>query len=322
MSSVTEQASSGGVRGISDLRPKMKLAGTVKKVELFGAFVDVGVGREGLVHISRLRQGEKVNRVEDVVKEGDAVEVWVHKVDMKSGRIELTMIPPPAIDWGDLAPGQQYTGRVRTIEKFGAFVDFGGPREGLVPVGAMARERINSPADVVQPEQEVTVWVTSVDPERQRISLSLVEPPAVSWESLQPGQAYTGKVVRMERFGAFVDIGAERPGLLHVREMGAGDFVRDPSDVVKLGEEVDVRIREVDRRKRQIDLTMKGAAEVTPEVEETDEVPPTAMELALRQAMGNDKKGRSKKERDRQQRQARRREQEDILARTLKRPNQ
>jgi small subunit ribosomal protein S1 len=297
----------------------MKLSGAVKKVELFGAFVDIGIGRDGLVHISRLRQGAKVNRVEDVVKEGDAVEVWVHKVDFKSGRIELTMIPPPAIDWGDLQPGQQYPGKVRTIEKFGAFVDFGGPREGLVPIGALSRERVASAADVVQPDQEVTVWVTAVDPERQRISLSLVEPPAVSWDDIRRGQVFTGKVVRLERFGAFVEIGAERPGLLHVREMGAGEYVKDASEILKLGDEVQVKVLEIDRRKRQIDFTMRGTSE-EPEVEtEVDEIPPTAMELAMRQAMGTGKGGKSRRDRDREARAAKRREQEDLLSDTLKR---
>ncbi len=315
---MTEQASSQATN-ITDLRPKMKLNGTVKKVELFGAFVDIGVGRDGLVHISRLRQGGRVNRVEDIVKEGDTVEVFVHKVDPKSGRIELTMIPPPAIDWGDLAAGQKYQGKVKTIEKFGAFVDFGGPREGLVPIGAMARERINSPADVVQPDQEVTVWVTSVDAERQRISLSLVEPPALPWEAIQRGQTYAGKVVRMERFGAFVDIGAERPGLLHVREMGAGDYVRDASEIVKLGDEVQVKVLEIDRRKRQIDLTMRGVNEEEEGPAEQEEIPPTAMELAMRQAMNSGKKSSRRRDRDREARVQKRREQEDIMARTLKR---
>lgn len=315
---MTEQPTTSRLSSIADLRPKMKLSGTVKKVELFGAFIDIGVGRDGLIHISRLRAGAKVNRVEDVVKEGDTVEVWVHKVDQTTGRVELTMVPPPAVDWGDLRVGQMFTGRVRTIEKFGAFIDFGGPREGLVPIGAMSRERINSAADVVQPEQEVTVWVTSVDVDRQRISLSLVEPPAVPWEALQRGQVYKGKVVRMERFGAFVDIGAERPGLLHVREMGAGDYVKDPAEIVKLGEEVEVKVLEVDRRKRQIDLTMRGLNEPEEVVTEVEEIPPTAMELALRQAMGG-KKGGKRRQSDRDQRAAKRREQEDILSRTLKR---
>ena len=315
---MTEQPTTSRVSSITDLRPKMKLSGTVKKVELFGAFIDIGVGRDGLIHISRLRAGAKVNRVEDVVKEGDVVEVWVHKVDQTTGRVELTMVPPPAVDWSDLTVGQKFTGRVRTIEKFGAFIDFGGPREGLVPIGAMSRERINSAADVVQPEQEVTVWVTSVDVDRQRISLSLVEPPAIPWEALQRGQTYKGKVVRMERFGAFVDIGAERPGLLHVREMGAGDYVKDPAEIVKLGEEVEVKVLEVDRRKRQIDLTMRGLNEPEEVVTEVEEIPPTAMELALRQAMGG-KKGGKHRQSDRDQRAAKRREQEDILSRTLKR---
>jgi ribosomal protein S1 len=123
-------------------------------------------------------------------------------------------------------------------------------------------------------------------------------------------------VTRLEQYGAFVDIGAGRAGLLHVREMSAG-YVRDPSELVKMGEEVEVRILKVDRRKRRIDLSMMGIAdqiiEEEPEEGEVDER--TAMEIALQQAQAQRAPGR---------RQARRRspdpdlsEREDILARTL-----
>ncbi|HRE27625.1 MAG TPA: S1 RNA-binding domain-containing protein, partial [Anaerolineales bacterium] len=78
---------------LEDLKPKMALTGTVKKIELFGAFVDVGVGRDGLVHISALKP-ERVNNVADVVKEGDTVTVWVKKVDAEQGRLDLTMVQP------------------------------------------------------------------------------------------------------------------------------------------------------------------------------------------------------------------------------------
>jgi len=76
----------------------MRFEGTVKKVELFGAFIDIGAGRSGLVHISQLREGH-VNRVADVVKEGDSVTVWVKSVDTQKGMLNLTMIEPPPLDW-------------------------------------------------------------------------------------------------------------------------------------------------------------------------------------------------------------------------------
>ena len=81
---------------INDLRPGMELSGTIKRVEKFGAFVDVGVGRDGLIHVSRLAEGY-VASVEAVVKQGQAVTVWVHEVDVKAGRIGLTLLRPQQV---------------------------------------------------------------------------------------------------------------------------------------------------------------------------------------------------------------------------------
>jgi predicted RNA-binding protein with RPS1 domain len=189
----------------------MRFEGKVKKIELFGAFVDIGAERNGLVHISQLRREGHVNRVADVVKEGDAVTVWVTSVDAKQGLVNLTMIEPPPLDWSDLQRGIKLVGKVVQVEDFGAFVSFGGPKDGLVPAGQMAKgRRINKPSDVVSVGESVTVWVVSVDRKRERIGLSMIEPPALPWAEVKKGHTYTGKVTRLERYGAFVDIGAER----------------------------------------------------------------------------------------------------------------
>jgi len=219
---------------LADLKPKMRLEGKVTKVELFGAFVDVGFEREGLVHISMLKKGH-VNRAEDVVKVGDAVAVWVQKVDSNAGRLELTMIPPLALDWGDV----------------------------------------------------------------------------------QIGMRLTGKVVRLEKFGAFVDIGAERSGMVHVSEMSDG-YISDPSEIVHIGDEVEVGVVEVDRKKRQIRLTMKDDPMAEIEEPEAEESPPTAMEFALRKALGQDEPNQGPGFRVRRGREKRsQKDQDDILLRTL-----
>ncbi|MCS6910870.1 MAG: S1 RNA-binding domain-containing protein [Anaerolineales bacterium] len=157
---------------LEDLKPKMRLTGTVKKVELFGAFVDVGAEREGLVHISQLRP-ERVNNVADVVKEGDQVTVWVKKVDRANGRLDLTMIQPLAVEWSELKRGQIYTGKVTKTEKFGAFVDIGAERPGLVHISEMATYRVEDVNEVVKIGSEVRVQVIGVDPRKKRIRLSI-----------------------------------------------------------------------------------------------------------------------------------------------------
>ena len=109
---------------IGELEPKMKLQGVVKRLELYGAFIDVGVGVDGLIHISKLGT-EHVNRVADVLTEGNEVTVWVDKVDPSRNQLMLTMIEPLAVDWKDLKDGQVYTGTVTRLENFGAFVNIG-----------------------------------------------------------------------------------------------------------------------------------------------------------------------------------------------------
>ena len=301
---------------LADLKPKMRFEGTVKKIELFGAFVDIGAERNGLVHISQLRQGGHVNRVADVVKEGDQVTVWVKSVEPQQNLINLTMIEPPPLDWNDLQRGIKVTGKVVRVEDFGAFVSFGAPKDGLIPTGQMVKgRRINKPSDVVAVGDEVTAWVISVDRKRERIGLSLVEPPAVSWAEVKKGHTYTGKVTRLERYGAFVDIGAERDGLVHISELAPG-YVRDASEIVNVGDEVEVTVVDVDARKRQIQLSMKEANTVEDEPEAEPEL--TLMEQAFQQARTTARPRRESVQNQLRGDKARGRgEQSDIMRRTL-----
>jgi ribosomal protein S1 len=157
---------------IGELERKMRLTGTVTRVELFGAFVDVGVGENGLVHISQLRS-ERVNRVSEVVNEGDEVTVWVLNVDTRKKRIDLTMVEPPAVDWDELRAGQVFTGTVKRVERYGAFVDIGATRDGLVHVSEITSDYIQDPKDYVKVGDEVQVKVLKVDRRRRRIELSM-----------------------------------------------------------------------------------------------------------------------------------------------------
>lgn len=175
---------------IEDLKPKMKLTGTVKKVELFGAFVDVGVGRDGLVHISALRP-QRVNNVADVVKEGETVTVWVRKVDPQGGRIDLTMIEPLGLDWSEIKTGQTVKGKVVKIEKFGAFVDVGAERPGMIHVSELATHRVEEVTEIVKMGDEVEAKVIGVDSRKKQIKLSMkalelaeMEPEEVEEEPL------------------------------------------------------------------------------------------------------------------------------------------
>jgi len=193
---------------------------------------------------------------------------------------EETTQQPTSIE--NLEPKMRLEGTVTRTELYGAFVDVGLDRDGLIHISRLAPGRVRKVTDVVNVGDKVKVWVQSVDPDRGRIALTMVEPPDVEWHDLEVGQVRTGEVVRIERYGAFVDIGAERPGLLHVREMGT--YVHRPEEVVRMGDTVEVEIRSVDRRKRQIDLALHTGDTEVEEVEEPEEAGLSPMEIAFLQA--------------------------------------
>ena len=169
---MTDQPEAQAPQRLEDLQPKMKLTGTVKKIELFGAFVDVGVGRDGLVHISAMSK-KPVTKVEDVVKEGETVTVWVRRVDTQAGRIELSMVEPSGLDWSDIRNGQIYTGKVVKIEKFGAFIDIGAERPGLIHISELANYRVELVTEIVKMGDTVEVKVIGVDSRKRQIKLSM-----------------------------------------------------------------------------------------------------------------------------------------------------
>jgi small subunit ribosomal protein S1 len=157
---------------LKDLKPAMKLEGRVTKTDLAGAFVDVGAECDGLIHISKLKEGQ-VNRVEDVVQVGQEVEVWVHRVDPKAGRLELSMLKPVLLKWNDLKPGNRLKGKIVRIENFGAFVDVGAERPGLVHVSEMSNDYVKDPSEIVSLGDEVEVSVIDVDRKKRQIRFSM-----------------------------------------------------------------------------------------------------------------------------------------------------
>lgn len=221
-----------------------------------------------------------------------------------------------------LIRGQQITGKVTDIKLYGAFVDIGTGQKALLHISQLGKSDVRSVEDVVKVGDEVQAYVLKVDPRAGHVALTMEKPAELSWDEIKTGDVYSGTVIRIEDFGVFVDIGADRPGMVHVSELANG-FVKSPSDVVRMDETVEVRILKVNRKKRQIDLTMKMSSQELEEVmSEPDEETPTAMEAAFRRAMaGQDET--TEAERARRAKAAKNRaEQDEIIARTLRqRPN-
>ena len=172
--------------------------------------------------------------------------------------MEKTNAAPESV----LQPKTRLTGKIIKTTIAGAIVDIGKKVPGVIHISQLQKEVVNRVEDILKVGQEVTVWVRRVHDDR--VELTMVEPLTLEWRELKPDMVVKGKVSRLETYGAFVEIGAERPGLVHVSEI-SHNYVKSPSEVLKEGDEVEAKILDVDRRKKQIRLSIKAA---TPEPEE------------------------------------------------------
>ncbi len=224
-----------------------------------------------------------------------------------------------------LKPGQQLTGKVKTIADFGAFIDLNMAIDGLVHISELARRRVQNVKDVLSEGQEVTVWVKTVDTERGRIGLTMIKPIERRYSDISEGDVLEGEVKRIEGFGVFVDIGLAREGLVHVSEL-SHEYVKSAADVVSVGDKVQVKVLKVDPRKKQVNLSIKALQEAPArEAEEAEdeeyfeefveeEPAPTAFAAAFAK-IGTPVK-RTKKQRRAHRR--RNRQMDEVIARTLK----
>jgi ribosomal protein S1 len=239
-----------------------------------------------------------------------------------------------------LEPKTKLSGKVLKTTLAGALVDVGQSIPGVIHISQLSTEPINKVEDVVKEGQTVEVWVRRV--KKDRIELTMIQPLALEWKEIEPDMIVKGKVVRLEAYGAFVDIGAERPGMVHVSELAHG-YVKTPNEIVKEGDEVEAKVLDVNRKKKQIKLSMKA---LEPEVEEfipakkenkkvgspkrgpkksqTEVMEPeedrepemTAMQIAWQEALNKSNADRAYK--IKRSKSSASQEQEELLSRTLK----
>lgn len=245
------------------------------------------------------------------------------------------MTTPELAPVAALEPKTKLSGKVMKTTLAGALVDIGQSLPGVIHISQLSENAVNKVEDVVKEGQTVEVWVRRV--KKDRIELTMIQPLALEWKEIEPDMVVKGKVVRLETYGAFVDIGAERPGMIHVSELAHG-YVKTPGEIVKEGDEVEAKIIDVDRKKKQIKLSMKalepeieefkpakkenkrGGKHSKKEVESTEPAEPrepelTAFQIAWQQAMERAEEGKDLK--FRKVKAALTREQDEILNRTL-----
>ena len=229
---------------------------------------------------------------------------------------------------------ERYTGTVLKTTLQGALVDIGSEIPAFIHISQAVKDgdpktTINSIGEVMDKGQKMDFWVKRV--RKDRIELTMKEPLAMEWREIKPGMTIKGTVIRLETFGVFVEIGAERPGLIHISEL-SHSYVRTPGEVVREGDEIEAQVLEVNRRKKQIKLSVKallvipeappveqrGGGKEKQEEEPAPEPDLTAMEIALRQAMEKSEgdEGITTKQKPRKKKDTPS-EQDEILSRTL-----
>jgi ribosomal protein S1 len=218
----------------------------------------------------------------------------------------------------DIKRKMHFRGKVVKTTLAGIIVDIGLDKYGVVHIAHMSKDSVKRVDDVVEPGQEIDVWVRRIKKDANLVELTMIEPLPLEWREVKKGMVVKGQVVRLEKFGAFIDIGAERPGLAHISEL-THDYVRKPEDAVKVGEEVEAKVIDFSRRKKQIKLSLKALIEEPKEEEEevVDEGPVlTAMEVAYRKALGEQDEDAPGAGAEAEQGK-KSKEQDDIISRTL-----
>ena len=209
--------------------------GVVKNLADFGAFVDLG-GIDGLLHITDISWG-RIGHPSEVVQIDQELEV-----------------------------GQMRKGIVKNIADFGAFVDLGGV-DGLLHITDMSWGRVSHPSEVVALDQEIEVKILNVDHQHERIALGLKQKQASPWEQVGTkypvGAQIRGEVVNIVNYGAFVKIEEGIEGLVHISEMSWTRRINHPSEVVAIGDIIDVVVLDINKDKQEISLGMRQT-EVNP----------------------------------------------------------
>ncbi len=279
--------------------------GEVVNVMNYGAFVKLEPGIEGLVHISEMSWVKRVNHPSELVNIGDEIQVSVLGIDKSGEQMSLGMKQTQDNPWdkveGKYPIGKEISGKVRNLTNYGAFIELEEGIDGLLHVSDMSWTRkISHPNEVLEKGQELTCRILAVDTDRRRIALGLKQMNEDPWTSdipqrYTPGQKITGKVTKITNFGVFVGLENGLEGLLHISEL-AEHKVENPEDVVKVGDELEVKVLRVDTDERKIGLSRRRvdwtaeeeAAEAKKEAAETSGIAggPNIAESDLKGGLG------------------------------------
>ncbi|MEZ4653117.1 MAG: 30S ribosomal protein S1 [Candidatus Eisenbacteria bacterium] len=263
-----EERSAAKEEIIRELEVGQIRSGYVKNITDFGAFIDLG-GIDGLLHITDISWG-RIKHPTEVLTVGDQVNVKVLSFEPERERISLGLKQLTEYPWERVEEkfpvGTKVKGRVVSITEYGAFVELERGVEGLIHVSEMSwTKHIRHPNKILTEGQEVECMVLKIDKDNEKISLGLkqVEPdPWLTLDEKYPvGMGVSGKVRNLTNFGAFVELEDGIDGLVHISDLSWTRRVNHPSEILKKGQDVEVKILNIDKENRRISLGLKQAGE-------------------------------------------------------------
>jgi len=242
-----------------------KVNGLVVNVMNYGCFVKLEDGVEGLVHISEMSWTRRVAHPSELVSVGQEIEVVILDVRKEKQEISLGMKQIEEDPWSQIEVkypvGSEVNGIVRNLTSYGAFIEIEEGIDGLLHVSDMSwTKKVDHPSRLLTKGEEIKAIILSIDPGKRRLALGLKQTEDDPWETwivekYHTGDVLQGKITKIAKFGAFVEIDKDLEGLLHVSELSTYQGKRI-EDVLGVDDKVEVQILRVDRDERKIGLTL------------------------------------------------------------------
>ncbi len=253
---------------LKDMEVNQIRKGIVKNITDFGAFIDLG-GIDGLLHITDMSWG-RISHPNEMLELGQEIEVMILDIDYEKERVSLGLKQKSKNPWDEVEAkypaGSTVKGRIVNIMPYGAFVEIEEGVEGLIHVSEMSwTKRVTKAGDIVSVGEEVEAVVLDIDKEGKKISLGLRQKTRNPWEVLAEkypaGSRIKGKVRNMTSYGAFVEIENDIDGMIHVSDMSWTRKINNPNEMLKVGDEVEAVILDIDPQQQRISLGLKQIEE-------------------------------------------------------------
>jgi small subunit ribosomal protein S1 len=243
-----------------------RVKGKVVSITDYGAFIELGEGIEGLVHISEMSWTKKIKHPSQIVNPRDVIDAVVLDVDVPKKRISLGIRQVEPNPWSVIEEkyrvGTKVRGKVKTITDFGVFVGFDEGIDGLIHVSEMSwTKKTKDPAEIYKKGDEIEAVVLNIDQENERFSLGIKQLTSDPWEEIPGrypvGTRVEGKVTSITDFGVFMELEDGIEGLIHVSEL-SDEKVDNPADLVKMGETLTAMVINIDPKERKIGLSVRS----------------------------------------------------------------